>query len=72
MTDERQDSTNYEEPHVKEHNHFNPVITDVSGNFTYVNPAMEKAFEKKKSPARIVDWFPHNLFADELPLRTSA
>jgi hypothetical protein len=31
MTDERQDSTNYEGPHVKEHNHFNPVITDVSG-----------------------------------------
>jgi hypothetical protein len=31
MTDERQDATNYEGPHVKEHNHFNPVITDVSG-----------------------------------------
>jgi hypothetical protein len=31
MTDERQDSTNYEGPHVKEHNHFNPVITNVSG-----------------------------------------
>lgn len=31
MTNERQDSTNYRDPHVKEHNHFNPVITDVSG-----------------------------------------
>jgi hypothetical protein len=31
MSDERRDSTNYADPLVKEHNHFNPVITDLSG-----------------------------------------